>query len=250
MTILYILPGLMKLPRLWIPGLLILLTFNLQAQVYPAKEGWMVGVQGGMVSFFGDLSVYDTNPVKKLTKESDIGFSFMVGKQLGSLLSAKASYLNGRMRGAHPELNYAFTGKFSEINLTTELSLTKLIARSSDSRWNALAVLGIGAFSGTATKTPMNVALISDPSVLSTETSDINSQPVLITGLGLDYNLKRNWISTLRLGMRTTGHDRLDAHEGAVTKKNDYYTYLSIGITYIISPATGIFAKDYPCSPW
>lgn len=136
--------NLKNLARLWIPGLLILISINSQAQIYPAKAGWMVGVQGGMVSFFGDLGVYDRNPVKKLSQESDVGFSFMVGKQLSPLISVKAGYLNGKMKGSNPELKFAFTSKFTELSLTTELNLTKLISRSSDSRLNALAVLGIG----------------------------------------------------------------------------------------------------------
>ncbi len=249
MNSLYNLQNFIKIPRLWLPTLLILLTLNLQAQIYPAGEGWMVGVQGGMVSFFGDLSFHDKNPVKKLTKESDVGYSFMVGKQLGSFISVKAGYLNGHMRGSNPELKYAFTSKFSELNLTTELNLTKLIARSSDSRLNALALLGIGALTGKATKTSMNEG-VSDPSIMSIETSDFTSEPVLITGFGLDYNMNRNWKSELRLGMRTTRNDRLDAHQGTVTNTNDYYTYLSIGMTYIITPATRLFAEQYPCSPW
>lgn len=91
---------------------------------------------------------------------------------------------------------------------------------------------------------------ISDPSILSIATSDMRSEPVLIAGLGLDYKLRRNWISTLRLNMRTTQNDRLDAHQGTATNINDYYTYLSIGMVYLISPANGSFEKDYPCSPW
>ncbi len=239
-----------SLTSLWIPGLLILLTMNLQAQIYPAKDGWMVGVQGGMVSFFGDLSVHDRNPVKKLSEESDFGFSFMVGKQLSRLISVKAGYLNGKMKGSNPELNSAFTSEFSEISFTTELNLTKLIVPSSNSRLNAVAVLGIGAIAGTVTKTLMTDG-ISDPSILPSETSDIKAEPVLITGLGLDYKLSRHWISAMRLGMRTTGIDNIDAHQGtADNNANDYYTYLSVGVIYVISPVNGLSYKDYPCSPW
>lgn len=92
---------------------------------------------------------------------------------------------------------------------------------------------------------------INDPSILSSETSDIKSEPVLITGLGLDYKLSKNWISELRLGMRTTRNDSLDGHQGSSDgNANDYYTYLSIGMTYIISPGTRLYAEQYPCSPW
>lgn len=233
--------------------IMMLVAVNTQAQTYPMEKGWMVGASGGMVSFFGDLSVHDNSLLKKINDESDAGFSLMVGKQLGPLLSVKANYLKGRMKGSNPGLGYNFTNQFNEVSFTTELNLTKLIVPSSDSRLRCMVALGVGALNGNARKVS-SLLNTPDPDPLDpnmeSQLSNFQSVVVLVTGAGVDYKLSKHWRSSLWMSMHTTRNDELDGHLGTSTMVNDHFSYLSLGLTYVISPAGNALAQGYPCSPW
>jgi len=237
--------------RLWVLTMMLLAGISVQAQQYNAGDGWILGVSGGVVSFYGDLSINDDDPLMTLTTESDAGFSATLTKQLGSLIAVKAGLLAGSMRGHNPDLKSSFKSDFNELSLMADLNITRLIAPSYNMRFRTVAFAGLGLINSSVTKTPdfstspEKGSPDNGPQVLN-----VKSEPVLVSGVGLDYAITRKLKVAMQLSLHTTRTDALDAHVGTSTSANDHYTYLSAGLLWVITYHNNSLVQSYPCSPW
>lgn len=223
---------------------------NIQAQSYSADKGWMVGVNGGFVSFFGDLSIHDNDILLKLKNESDVGFSLMAGKQFSPSISVNINYLKGRMQGINPGLKSFFISSFNEISLSTELNMISLLSPSSETHFRAICMIGVGLLNSSVTNTSQNLMLPDAGQPNLQYVSAVSLEPVLVSGIGIDYSLSTHLRSTLRLSIHNTRNDKLDGYEGTATTANDHYTFVTVGLVYSITPGRNSFVQAYPCSPW
>ncbi|NTW25439.1 MAG: hypothetical protein HGA37_12135 [Lentimicrobium sp.] len=220
--------------------LLVLFTITkpVYSQVYDIKDSWNFGLKIGLASFFGDLSVHDFNPVRKLTDESDFSIGFQIGKSLSSLVDLRITYHLGNMKGANPEMDMYFSNKFNEISVESAVSLSRILWPESVSGFNLTLNAGLGLIQYRSIK-----YRLSDNSYLSSEGYNPQEEPegeaslsmVFPVGAGLNYTINPQWIITSDFAFRLHNKDLLDSQIGE-TDIDDRYSIASIGIIYVVNP--------------
>lgn len=223
-----------------------------KAQIYNPRDFWYIGPQIGMVSFFGDLSVYDFDPVMKLTDESGFAWSILGGKAITKTLDARMFYTRGRMKGANPGLDMVFNNKFNEFSMGASLSLNRLIWRNSRSRFNLTANAAAGIIHYRSIK-----YRLSDGSYLSSEgynqqeesSGPAKSSIVFPIGMGLGYRLNNHLTLSADVSFRLYNKDVLDSQVGS-TGISDRYSYISIGLFYIFNPDKIQTNESFECPEW
>jgi len=186
---------------------------------------WSVNINSGLTSYYGDLSLYDTNPVDKLSKESGLGMGLQVSKYFGSAFDLSGQLLFGKIKGHKDELS--FRTKLFEYSLQARVDFVNLLSEKKNHRFHITGFAGVGHFLFDARMWEYEAG---DDNV-SEEVSNV-PEFVAFAGGGLYYMLSDNIAVTTDLALRRSQNDKLDNY----TKGNDfdYYTYLSVGITYYI----------------
>ncbi|MHC1774400.1 MAG: hypothetical protein AB9834_03205 [Lentimicrobium sp.] len=208
------------------------------AQTYKMRENWYFGSQLSIVSFFGDLSVHDFNPGRKLTEESDFSWGFLTGKSVNRIIDFRFYYNSGHMRGSNPGLDMYFSNDFNEFSLGAAINLSRLIKPTTNSRLTIAASAGLGLNFYRSIKYK-----ISDGSYLASEgftpekkpSGEASSAFIIPLGLEFDYHPEKNWIFFLGFSFRMHNQDLLDSHIGS-TGISDRYSVVSIGCSYIVNP--------------
>lgn len=206
---------------------------RLNAQVYGFGEKWYAGAAGGMVSFFGDLSTKDYNPVWKTQTESDLGLSLEVGKDVSTTVGISASLSLGKMKGNNPDLNYYFNSKFNELQLMLNLNLRQLVFGRQDSPLDIYLGAGGGYLNFQTIRRQMdNGNIVTDEGFPAPGYSGSNRSAMFFSaGPAITYSLNENWKAITSLVFRFTDSDLLDSHAGS-TRINDRYSMLLIGARY------------------
>lgn len=220
-----------------VSGLLIICNYGM-AQPYRLNENWTIGGNIGMTSFFGDLSINDIEPVKKLSSESDCGWGLKVGKQISPVFTFNLSYYNGKLKGSNPSFGYSFSTNIDEVSLSTDVSLLKIIAPDNTSKFDIYAKAGGGMTGFKSVKNQLG-SVYTGPDIItpvSAET-DAKSTTFYMAGIGLSYELGNNLKAVTEFAGRVTRTDDLDAQQGSTNIK-DYYTVLSLGLTYTLNSET------------
>ncbi|NTW25437.1 MAG: hypothetical protein HGA37_12125 [Lentimicrobium sp.] len=225
-------------------------TNTVAGQIYDIRDQWYLGPQFGLVSFFGDLSVHDFDPVRKLTNESDFGLGLMAGKSINRLMDARINYIHGRMKGSNPELDMNFKSNFDEISFGLTISLSRLFQPFKISKLNLIASAGVGLINYRSIKYKLSTG-----TYLSSEGYTQEKQPVgkasssltIPIGFELNYRINRNWIASGGVTFRLYNQDLLDSQIGS-TGINDRYTVASIGLAHIFnSIKKKAYRNSYEC---
>lgn len=219
------------------------------AQAYKYNKHWYIGPHAGAASFFGDLSIYDFDPVKKLTKESDFAYGILVGKGINHFLDIQLSWTKGKMKGSNPELDMYFNNSFSEISIGPELILSELIWPGHRSHFN----LNLKAAAGLIKYRSIKYRL-SDDTFLSSEgftplhenSGSARTSMVFSSGVGLSYHINKHWALRGDFSIRLQNKDLLDVHIGS-TDVSDRYSYTSFGFVYVFSPTDKQGIRDLEC---
>lgn len=186
---------------------------------------WSVNINTGLTSYYGDLSIYDKDPVNKLSRESGLGLGIQVSKYFGSAFDLSGQLLFGKIKGHKDELS--FRTKLFEYSLQARVDFVNLFSEKKNHRFHFNGYVGVGHF-------------LFDSNMWEYEgdgdnpSEEVTSVPELVAylGGGFYYMLSDNIAITTDLALRRSKNDKLDNY----TKGNDYdyYTYLSVGITYYI----------------
>lgn len=211
---------------------------QLQAQTYRMRENWYFGTQANVVSFWGDLSVHDFDPGRKLTEESDFAWGILTGKSINRIIDVLFNYTYGHMRGSNPDLDMYFSNNFNEFNIGTTINLSRLIKPAGISKLTIAASAGLGLNIYRSIKYQ-----ISDGSYLSSVGFTPEKKPsgkassALVIPLGIEshYQLGKKWMLILGFSFRLYNQDLLDSHIGS-TGISDRYSDISIGCAYILNP--------------
>lgn len=209
------------------------------AQNYRFNENWFLGPQVNVVSFFGDLSVHDFNPTRKLNAESDFAWGVLAGKSVNKYLDIRIAANQGHMRGSNPDINMYFDNTFIESNLELAVSITRLIKPKKKPEFEVKVITGIGFISYRSIKYNLT-----DNSFISAVGYTSQKEPSgkrgygfsVPAGLELDYYAGLNWALRTSFAFRLHNYDQLDAHIGS-TGISDRYTVFSLGIVRIFNPA-------------
>jgi hypothetical protein len=212
---------------------ILFLSTGVNAQLYSFSERWYIGAGGGMVSFFGDLSTKDYNPVWKTQTESDLGIAFDAGKEISPVLGISASFTLGKMKGNNPDLNYYFNNKFNEIQLFINLSLKQVIQPLSNSPFDFYLSAGGGYLNYNTIRRQMdNGNIVTDDGIPSPAYSGSTRSALFAsTGPGISYSINEKWKLITNLIFRFTDSDLLDSYTGS-TGISDRYSMLMVGFRY------------------
>ncbi|MCD4746003.1 MAG: hypothetical protein K8R58_06865 [Bacteroidales bacterium] len=187
-------------------------------------EDWSVNLNFGETSFYGDVSFYDEDFVKKLSNESGIAFGLIGTKYINNIFSVGGHLLSGSLKGENSKSS--FEASIFEYNFHGTVNFINLVFPYNNSKMFFVGYVGIGQF---IFKSKLNYF---DPSKDSEEQNTGVPEFVYFFGFGVFYEINDRINITGDMAIRQAQNDALDTQ-----RKNDnydYYTYLSIGVTYKI----------------
>ena len=91
------------------------------------RYGWSVNFNIGVTSFFGDLSVFDFDFVKKLSEESGLGVGIIFAKEISPVISFNTQLLYGRLKGTKESSNCYFRGSIIEGSFNGQINISQII---------------------------------------------------------------------------------------------------------------------------
>jgi hypothetical protein len=191
-------------------------------------EQWSININGGLTSFFGDLSKFDTEIMEKLTQESGPAFSGILTKHLGhhKKFGVSGQLLYGSLKGENNS-KVSFQATLIEYNFHGRVNLVNLISPDNRSKVGINLYAGVGQFMFKTTKYDRrnneNIVKIKD-----TGTPEF----LYFFGMGASYKVMPSIEITVDVAMRQAQNDYLD--DFVKNDNYDYYTYLDLGATYSI----------------
>jgi len=184
---------------------------------------WSVNINAGTTSYFGDLSIYDTDIPLKLSRESGLGFSILISKSVSNTFSFSGQVLIGSFKAR--KQNIAFETRFLEYNAKLNLDFVNLFNPWKAHNYGIIGYVGVGNYLFNSTKTEY----FEEKEKISTSKSRV-PEFVLIAGGGFFYKFVDAFSFTFDIGLRQSQNDKLDSyHHG---NDFDYYSYMSFGLTY------------------
>jgi hypothetical protein len=222
----------LKLMVVLIGFLGIIVPQTLDAQAWGGKrkpgfwENWSINLNAGLTSFFGDLSKYDTEIMEKLTKESGLAFSGILTKHVNSKIGFSGQLLYGTLKGENNS-KVSFEATVIEYNAHLRINVVNLFSPYNIAKMGIEFYGGIGQYLFKTTQYDLrnNENKIN---VLDTGTPEF----LYFFGVGLSYKVTDKFRITGDFGVRQAQNDKLD--DFVKNNNNDYYSYLSIGVTYHI----------------
>ncbi len=186
---------------------------------------WSVDLSTGLTSYFGDLSLYDTEPYNKFSYESGLGLGLQITKYFGQSFGLSGQLLFGKIKGHKDE--FSFKTKLFEYSLQGRVDFVNLLSEKKNHRFHFNGFVGIGHFL-------FDARMWEYEGEGDGESKEISEVPELVAyvGGGVDYQVAKNLAVMAELALRRSQNDKLDNY----SKGNDYdyYTYLSVGIKYYI----------------
>ena len=192
----------------------------------PLWDLWSINLNAGVTSYFGDLSSYDPQFDQKLQFESGPAMGLIITKHLSRTFAISGQFLYGSMQAKHS--NIAFATDFLEYNLHGRINFVNLFDPHRSHRLSFTGYVGVGQFFFSTQKTV-------NEDLKAAETTHQTGVPEFLYffGTGFNYELSQKIGISLDLSLRQCQNDRLDDY--IANEDFDYYSYLSIGVTYNIS---------------
>jgi hypothetical protein len=187
---------------------------------------WSFDINAGLSSFYGDLSSFDNNFLKKQLHESGPAFGLILTKHFDRLFGVSGQLLLGQLKGNIQ--NSSFNAGFIEYNLHARFNLLNLFFPDNKGKIGLNIQAGIGQFLFQSTNCIYNEGANST-TMYSTRVPEF----IYFFGSGFFYRSSDNFGISLNLSVRQCHNDMLD-----VVAKNsdyDYYSYMGVGFTYYLS---------------
>ncbi|MBN3035730.1 MAG: hypothetical protein JW861_09095 [Bacteroidales bacterium] len=185
---------------------------------------WAFNINGGQTSFYGDLSIYDSDLFAKLSNESGPAFSIIAKKHFNKKFGIGGQLLTGKLKGENSLSHFEAT--LLEYNFHGLVDIKELLfPYKKKFCLGAILYAGVGQFRFNA------LAGWKDPD--SPEIPRENTgvpEFVYFLGGGAYYKINEKFRITADIALRQAQNDKLD-----VFKRNndyDYYTYISFGASY------------------
>lgn len=184
---------------------------------------WTVEANAGFLSAYCDLSSQDNNFINKIKYESGPAISINVTKHFNRLLAASGQLLAGNLHGSSN--NSSFKANILEYNLNIKFNLLNLFYPDNKGKFGMTTFAGIGQFHFSSTK---SVYIEGGDEI----TKHVTKAPEFIyfAGAGAFLRTTDKFGISMDISLRQCQNDKLDV----LIKSNnfDYYTYLSLGVTY------------------
>lgn len=189
-------------------------------------DQWSINGNAGLTSFFGDLSIYDTDIVSKLSKESGPALGAILTKHINDKFGISGQLMYGSLKGENTA-GTSFESTFIEYNFHVRMQLINLIWPDNYSGFDVNVYGGLGQFVFNTTQWAQ-VEGETQESIENTGTPEF----VYFVGLGLQYDITHKLGVTMDMSLRQAQNDKID--DMAKNGNMDYYTLINIGITYHI----------------
>jgi hypothetical protein len=188
---------------------------------------WSVNINGGFTSYFGDLSLHDLSIGAKLENESGPALGLILTKNIfQDAIAISGQLIAGKLEGKKG--NISFTAELLEYNLHARIDFVDLLMLRNYHAFGVVGYAGIGQFFFNTKKVVMD-----EGTVKNFEHSTRVPEFVFFFGGGIYYKLNSNFGFTADLALRQCQNDRLDDY--VKNDDFDYYSYMSIGISYYIN---------------
>lgn len=196
-------------------------------------DTWSVNINAGLTSYYGDLSLYDSEFSEKLKKESGPALGFIINKNFSNSFSLSGQLLYGNIGCIND--NIEIISKFIEYNFHFRIDFVSLAMQNKPHKFGIIGYAGIGQFLFDTEK----IEYFEGYSESNRHNTGV-PEFVYFAGGSIYYKVNENIGITADLGLRQCQNDKLDDY----VKENDfdYYTYLSVGVTYYIQT----FVKKTP----
>jgi len=188
------------------------------------NRNWSVNLNGGITSFFGDLSYFDLDGWNKITVESGPAGGIILTHYVNNWLGISGQLFAGNISGGN-NVNYTFTTTLFEYNLNASISISKLLRQYPYSKFGISGYIGIGNllfYYKQYEYTNDNSSTI--------KTSSRVPEFVFFFGGKINYKVWDNLALTADLSIHQLQNDKLDnlARSGDF----DYFSYFNAGIEY------------------
>jgi hypothetical protein len=199
-------------------------------------DHWSVNANIGFTSYFGDLSYYDTDITRKLSAESGTAVGVMVTKHFNKLIGVSGELIYGDFKGGNNK-NISFKTELLEYNIQARLDFIRLILPNRSPKFGIEGHAGVGHLLFKSTSFEISEG-DEKRNIYDTGVPEF----VWFFGAGAHYHIGNNFAITAEISLHNAQNDKLDN----LVKNNDfdYYSYLSLGLTYYIDNFKGAPLKN------
>jgi len=203
-------------------------------------KNWMIGIHGGVSDANTDIATSDFGQRK-------FGFGARITKSITHNFALQGYFFTGNLAGENKDLYFE-----NSINWEATLNLVFTIGNitfiDKTNRLNLYAFVGVGYMDYGQAEVKWKNA--ND----SISKGPANSVPVVPFGGGLKYKLTDRLVLQGEWSLHTTSDDEMDGRLVNLSE-NDYYTYLNLGLNYMlgkqekaiewVNPLSTIYADLY-----
>jgi hypothetical protein len=188
---------------------------------------WIFNANVGVLSYFGDLSIYDNDIAGKLESESGRAGGIMVTKKVNKAFGLSAQLLTGKLKASKGNISFETT--LYEYNVSAYIDLISLL------KIQKLKNLEIQVFGGMGNMI-FNASKFEFYEGETKQTDHKTRVPefVYFAGMGVHYRFSSSFGVNTSLSLRQCQNDKLDVYYKL--PDFDYYTYFQFGFTYHLKP--------------
>ena len=189
-------------------------------------KNWSLNINGGKTSFYGEVSLYDDKFTKKLSNESSWGYGLELSRQMTPIFGLSGQLLFCSLLGSNS--SSMFKADIMEYTINTTFNFVNLLMPGNNSHFFIYGKMGMGQFQ-------FKSRLIYNDIEKEDKLVESDSPEFLfLIGGGIYYKISNSFDVNAEMAARLINNDNLDASSNNKNDK-DYYTYLSIGLTYKIN---------------
>ncbi|RLD59927.1 MAG: hypothetical protein DRJ05_05625 [Bacteroidetes bacterium] len=187
---------------------------------------WSVGLSIGQSSFYGDVSLYDNELSDKLSTEGSWSYGFKVARQLTPVIGIQGQLLFGELKGKNSISS--FEANINQLSVNATLNFVNLLLPGNDSKFFLLVKMGFGQYIFDSR------LRFNDPNKPDIEVNTGTPEFLFVMGPAVYYKISNSFNINADMDVQWANNDKLDGTTNN-NKDDDYYTYLSVGITYKIN---------------
>ena len=205
-------------------------------------DKWSVGVFAGVSQFYGDVS--QSNFFEKWgNDETKLSAGIMFGRQINPWLTLRAQYITAQLNSSketfedgRPATLFMDT-QFDEFGVHGKVHLNEFIwndERQNPRKYQLYGFAGLGFATYDAELYDFELDERINQNAATTASFDI--------GVGVDYQVYKNWNAMLETGWRLAGTDKLDVMQGGFG--SDIPFNISFGVNYKFGISSQSEEKD------
>lgn len=188
-------------------------------------KSWAFESQVGVLSYFGDLSIYDSDISNKIINESGPSLGASITKYFGNNFGIGGEIIGGKIKATKNE--QSFESMIFEYNGQIQLDALNLIMQEKQLNVGIILFAGIG-----------NIMFNSEYKNQITTTSYSTKVPEFLYFVGgkIEYHPSIKLKLSASATIRQLQNDNLDATSQNVDY--DYYSYVNFGLAYKLNKKT------------